>query len=344
MESNLNQRSIAAYAGAFAEEVLHRAYASAPHLNGDELLVLCDIRQVNLQVIRLLHEKWTEEARRMRSPYFDYESAEVHRAFSEFMNILSQHIRISRDDLRPILEAAVQKSLLLVFSPYEFYLQEIERSPEGRVGIGQLKNLQKYVKVNRNLLQALIVRFETAGLEQAPAAEALRLFNEVCEATGETPDDTEPYRSDFSAILPLELSQIYGDSGPDDIPAEAPAAPAGDESPDNLNLRFRGEKKALHETLGGGKRATLADMHQKMSLDGGLDKAININQRFMFVRELFGGRREEYDQTVAFLDACGDRQEAFVYLQANYFDKGLWDPEKEEVAEFLEILEHRFPA
>ena len=343
MESNLNQQSIRKYAGAFAEELAVKAFAAAEHLGGSDLLNMAGLKQINLLVLKSLQDKWQEESARLRSPYFDYEAAEVKTALSEFMNLLSRHIRVSREALLPVLAEAVEKTLLLIFSPYEFYVRELRRFPSGQVGLEQLKTLLRYVKVNQNLLQSLIARFESKGIEAVFLEDALRMFDDVCEATGESPADFEPYLTAFSAVLPLDLSVLYSESATAEPEADSATSASGSERPQMQNPNAGDERKALHETLGPEKRKTLADIHLKINLDEGLLKAFNLNQRVMFVRELFGGSHEEYERSVAFLDTCGNRQEAFEFLRINYFDKGTWDPEKEEVAEFLEILEQRFP-
>lgn len=340
MESNLNQRSIRTYAGAFAEELADKAFASAEYLGGSDLLNMVGLKQINLLVLKSLQDKWQEEAARLRSPYFDYEAEEVQTALSEFMNLLSRHIRVTREALLPVLAESVEKTLLLIFSPYEFYVRELRRFPRGQVDLGQLKTLLRYIKVNQNLLQSLIVRFESKGIQAVFLEDALRMFDEVCEATGESPADFEPHLTAFSAVLPLDLSVLYSESADSDTGSAS--SPAGPESPQKQDPDTGDVRKALYEALGSEKRKTLADIHQKLNLDGGLLKAFNLNQRIMFVRELFGGSNEEYERSVAFLDTCRNRQEAFEFLRINYFDKGTWDPEKEEVAEFLEILEQRF--
>lgn len=71
-----------------------------------------------------------------------------------------------------------------------------------------------------------------------------------------------------------------------------------------------------------------------------LDKAITLNDRFRFTRELFGGSDSLYRQTIATLKSIPTLEEAREYL---LFDLG-FDAQNENVADFLEIIENHYSA
>lgn len=69
-----------------------------------------------------------------------------------------------------------------------------------------------------------------------------------------------------------------------------------------------------------------------------LDKAITLNDRFRFTRELFGGSDSLFRQTIATLKTIPTLEEAREYL---LFDLG-FDAQNENVADFLEIIENHY--
>lgn len=63
-----------------------------------------------------------------------------------------------------------------------------------------------------------------------------------------------------------------------------------------------------------------------------------INDRFLFIRELFGGSAAEFDSAMEKVSMMGDFEEAEDYLIG---ERGL-DPENENVVDLLEIMQQYF--
>ncbi len=97
------------------------------------------------------------------------------------------------------------------------------------------------------------------------------------------------------------------------------------------------------DTLPAEKKEKIIDIHEKKPLEG-IRKSITINQRFMFEKDLFKGDKNEFEMVINYLDNCQSRQEALDFVNDNYATKKKWDLEKEEVVEFFEIINKRFPA
>ena len=110
MESNINHAFIADYSKSFAQKLLQSFFSPGKSfVNGEELLSFTEIQQLNYFILKGLFSKWKEEINNLKSPYFDYEQEEVKEALKEFMNILSKHILVDKDDLSPLVEEAVKK-------------------------------------------------------------------------------------------------------------------------------------------------------------------------------------------------------------------------------------------
>jgi|GEM_PF-2761683 len=75
---------------------------------------------------------------------------------------------------------------------------------------------------------------------------------------------------------------------------------------------------------------------KRMTVD--ITKALTLNDRFRFLRELFGGNSALMDETLAHLNEIATVNEAKSYL----FSRFNWDSESDEtVSDFLQIIEKK---
>lgn len=339
MESNINHQVINSYSKSFAVIHIKNYFKKKSSITGKEILGFCEIKQVNFFILKILFEKWNQEMDSIKSPYFDYNNAAVKKSVQSMMNVLSKNILIDKDDLQPILEEAVYKTLLLIFSPYEYYLQEINRPASKQISIPDLQGLKKYIKINGHLLNAYIDRLNKDGIQAIFNEDAVQIFDEVCETIKDTPEDFDIYQTEFSKILELDLNEVY--SQKEDEQNEQTSETNKQES-DNINEKFKDEKQTLLDTLDVEQAEGIADIHGKKPIEG-IKKSITINQRFMFESDLFNGDKDEFEMVVNFLDNCSSNQQAMDFINENYLKKKNWDLEKEEVLEFFEVINRRFP-
>ena len=340
MENNINHQVLDNYSKAYADLLLQKSFKKGNSIIGEEILGFSPIKQINYFILKILFDKWKSEINSLRSPYFDYENAEVKKATQSLMNVLSRNILVKKDDFKNLLEEAVYSTLLLIFSPYEFFVQEISRPDVQQVSISDLMNIRKYVKINSLLLDAYIERFESDGIQAVFSDDAVKIFDEVCETIKDTPEDFEAYQEEFSQVLKLDLNEVYSELNPaaervtEKEPQEAIA--------DSINDKFKSSSQTLLDTLDSERKEALIDIHEKKPLDG-LKKSITINQRFMFENDLFSGDKDEFEMVVNYLDNCTSNKEAMEFINENYVEKKNWDLEKEEVVEFLTVVNKRFP-
>ena len=71
-----------------------------------------------------------------------------------------------------------------------------------------------------------------------------------------------------------------------------------------------------------------------------LSHAFTVNDRFLFIRQLFNGDAEDFDQTIKVLSAMPDIAEAKEYL----FQDLMWDSSEPAVDSFMNILSRYLPA
>ena len=379
MDSNLNHSYITAYSKEFADKVAEAHFAQQNTISGPEILRLCPVKQVNLFVIKVLLAKWKEETRKLKSPYFDFEEKSVKRALKEFMNLLSQNISIEKEHFMPLLQRAVFEAILLAMSPYDYYCKEINNPNKTRVSLKGLRESLKYIKINHHVMEALIDRFEGDGFKEVFNDQAFSMLNEVFADMSATPEDIDTYVQQFTEILPLNPNTVYGQRAvltekevnpPEDEDdaldfstsyeeveeIEQTAQPSTEikfEQPDlhyenganedqnaqlNLNDKFAKPSQTLNDKLVQQSRPTLADIHQNQKI-ASIKSHITLNQKFMFINELFNGDASSFDKMVDFLDTCGSKSHALNYIRDNYPQ---WDIDNESTLEFMEVIHKKY--
>ncbi len=326
MDSNISYSEIRNYSKIFATRLLDKKYQNKDTVSGEELLLLSPVQQVNLFVVLELLAIWKAEVARLQSPYFDYSDKNVQEALQKFMNTLSKKIAVKRDDLEPLVVTATEKAILLIFSPYQYYKNIIDSPDHSRLSISFLTELNKYVKINRHLLEDMIAHFQQEKIVEIFNEDAISIFNEICEKTSETPEDFEIYITMFNEITQIDITRFYTE----EELAEQTQTKEETNEVKNLNEKLYHEQK------------TLADVHARKGVEG-LKQSITINQRFMFVNELFEGNADEFESVISYLDNCEDKYDALDYIQANYAEPKGWDLESEEYEEFVDVIGKRFP-
>jgi len=334
MESNINLSYISTYSKKLSDKLINGFFAKKQTISGKELIEFASIRQVNYFILHSLFESWKLEFNNLKSPYFNYNEEEVREAAKTFMNVLSRHIRVEKENLRPLVEEAIAGTLLLVFSPYDYYIREIRNSPGKKFESAGIKELARYIKINGHLLQAYIDELDTRQIGSTPIKTAEEIFNGVCEQFRESPDEIDEYLAQFNGLLPINVDDIY-----EHLETKSPAKKE-DAAPPKVT-EDKKNQQILLDTFEIEKKEALVEIHEKKAVEG-IRKSITINQRFMFEKELFGDKKEEFEQVITFLDSLTSRKEALGYIADNYLKK-TWDADKEEVIEFLSILNKRFP-
>lgn len=105
-----------------------------------------------------------------------------------------------------------------------------------------------------------------------------------------------------------------------------------------LAEKFQGKHKFRNELIA--EHTAKVDMSTKLQNKPILDltKAIGINDKFLFIKELFNGDSARYSETINHLNTFSDLNDAIIYLQDNFE----W-PEANEYAEkFIDLVRRKF--
>jgi hypothetical protein len=311
MEDKINIKAVAKYSEAFAAKISEAYFSSKGKINGLDILNLCQIRQVNLFVLRDLKKTWHQESQKLKSHYFDYETQEVKEALTQFQNVLSNHISISKENFFPFLTRAVHQTILLALDPYDFYSNTLDRGSQTHLKVAELKNEIKYLKINGQPLEQLVKQLEEKKLEIISGNEAFALLDHILEEVNFQPEDVDAYLSQFSLVIPTSVEMLYESAI---------------------------EKKSIPVKLQpvSKETKTIVEGFQKIQ---SIKEILTINQKFMFTKILFSGDFDLFSQAIDQLDNFDSLKQAKNYIDTNFT---LWNKESEEYEEFFELVVKRF--
>ncbi|HZX72930.1 MAG TPA: hypothetical protein VFE57_00805 [Cyclobacteriaceae bacterium] len=320
MEEKISLKAVDHYSEVYATSLCTSFFGQHEKITGQQILQLCEVKQVNLFIIRELLKTWKLESQKLKSPFFDYQSKEVKDALANFQNVLSNHIAISKSDFLPLLKKAVNQTLFLVLDPYDFYSETLDGRGQGFIKIEELKNDIKYIKINPAPLESLLLKLEEKKLDLISGNEAFALLDHILEEVNFTPEDIEGYINTFSKIEPLTIEKLYG-SKPESKPKNVVREPA---------------KVQVTVPVSAPGKTAVVNNFQRIAR---IKDSLTINQKFMFTKMLFHGDFELFSKAIDHLDRLESHQSALTYLEKNFTD---WDNESEEYEEFLSLIEKRF--
>ncbi len=326
MDEKINLKAIDLYSEACAARIVATFFARKEKISGTEIIGLCEVKQVNLFIIRELLKAWRVESQKLKSPYFDYQAKEVTEALTTFQNTLSNHILISKSDFLPLLKKAISETIYLVLDPYDYYSDTLTTSGSALINVSELKSDIKYLKINKPPLERLVHKLEEKKSTTVSGNEAFALLDGILEEVSFTPEDVDLYLPHFSKIHLLDLEKLYDRK-------ETNPVKSGDvkATPPKRQEVAHAPKSTAKES-----KATLSDNFQKITR---IKDSLTINQKFMFTKMLFNGDFEIFSQAIDRLDTFDNLSQANAYVEKSYPE---WDKESEEYEEFLEIMEKRF--
>ncbi len=97
----------------------------------------------------------------------------------------------------------------------------------------------------------------------------------------------------------------------------------------------------ISEKLESATDTTLAGKFRKSPI-ADLVKAVNINQKILFTKELFKGDSFAFNEALNKLNSFQNKEEAIGFLKADLQNKHQWKAESPTLSEFVELVERRY--
>jgi hypothetical protein len=179
LDKELNTSFLESYSQNFARQTSDSFFSRQTHITGKEITSFCDIMQVNLLVLNDLFGNWQQETSRLRSPYFDFEAAEVTEALEQFMNTLSRYIKVDREHFAPLAASAAAQTLRLTLKPYDYFRDTFRQMTIQPVALETIKSRLKFYQINKFLLQETVQRLESEGIEEVSTDSLMIVFDGV---------------------------------------------------------------------------------------------------------------------------------------------------------------------
>lgn len=326
MSYKLKHESISTFSTQVAALICSKLFIKKEKIDGESLSTVTKVGQVNSFVVRGLFSKWQDEMQKLESPYFDFENKEVKKGLSTFMDLLSNHISISRINLEPLLIEALEESTLLMFDPKTCIKLSVESNPNFLKG--DLKYIKCHQQVFKELwtkdvsvsnlekhLNGLLADFETVSptdfLDQLNASDKL----EMLFTTTETPTKPAP-AVDYDTVESPKQSLYIKPTEPNKKQVET------------INDKFNGPSNGT----------TLAEKLQKTIIKS-IDKSLSLNERIMFTNTLFKGDKALMSEALSQIDAAASLNEAINIAMT--FNEG-WKMDSDEIEAFMEAIERKF--
>ena len=107
-------------------------------------------------------------------------------------------------------------------------------------------------------------------------------------------------------------------------------------------IKTEESKTSLNDKLAeSSEPVSLADKLKKQPITN-LASSIGINQKFLFMNDLFEGERDAFHQSIAELDGFDSYLDADNYIKNNLVNKYDWDLENPSAVRFMELVERRY--
>ena len=195
-------------------------------LDGPAVLRFTPLRQLNLLVVRQLLGQWQAETGRLRSAYFDFEAEPVQAAFTQFMNVLSRHIRLGRAAFEPLLAQAAADTLGLVADPLGSF-QHLLLSSTEMPTVTSLRDSLRYIDIDKAFYQGFV---DSLSANNSLSLDFLTHRFELYHAANyRAHQSMQRLVEELSALLPLTTADLLEDGPVSSLstpPAIAePAAP-----------------------------------------------------------------------------------------------------------------------
>ena len=327
MSYKLKQGAIQGFSEKAAGAICDQFYTEKKRAEGSVLMKFTGSGQVNAFLVQTLFEKWQQETLRLQSPYFDFDHELVKEALKTFMNKLSEHISVARQDLEPLLAEAIADTVLITFDPVAYV--EKRAADSGRLILKYIKTREASFKQLKTLSGISAADFdESPPIE--PEAFAGSLGMDLAALFEEEPlSFFDRHEAEEERKLSVESGSVM-ETVPE-LKAEKPVQKEATSEPgcsETLNDRFNPGTKA----------ETLADKLQKGKKKR-LEDNLNLNEKFMFTNALFSGDKQRMSEALADLDQAESHDEA--KMKAIKYSES-WDMESEEVEAFFDLIERRF--
>jgi len=187
-------------------------------------------------------------------------------------------------------------------------------------------------------------------LEKAPTGITQEPIATVTETVAETLSPTPIEEKHESPTEHIMIEAIKTETSAEDVIPVAGIKPRkvkGDinsvlfKDEPTLGDRFEGSQ-SLHAKIASAPMASSVAAHLQHKPISDLKKAIGLNEKFLFINQLFDGNLQVYNQVIDHINICPNKEAAEEYIQNTLVQQFGWDIQNTSCRLFLEMVERRF--
>lgn len=245
------------------------------------------------------------------------------------------------EDAQPVSEPEAEQG--------EFVPQPEE--PESVSGEAEAGNIEVSMTVEEHSVEQKLFSDEPLVRTRVDKRVILSLYGDDSSPRKTVTQVPSQYRTDEPQSSVPQFPLQPDAAAPESVPVPDPVIETvgsvvlGGESVPHVEIPH---KKVLGETLANqtaavneviGKKAAHTDVASRLraSQITDLRHSIGINDRFLLIRDLFGGKAEEYERVIDELDAFTELDDAMIYIQENFE----WNPDCDGATLLVELLERK---
>lgn len=150
-----------------------------------------------------------------------------------------------------------------------------------------------------------------------------------------------------TVILPTEKPQVTATMAPGEgepvsketATVRRAEAAKSRQKPEILADKLAGSRKFMHDRLAETIQTDKKDLSTviKSRPISNIESAIGLNEKFLFIKELFAGNAQHYKETIDTLNNAAGLQDAMAYIRRNF----AWDENDPLVMQLLELVQRR---
>lgn len=153
-------------------------------------------------------------------------------------------------------------------------------------------------------------------------------------------------RAHAVAFETTEATPVYQSESPSRFQSHPKPQPqyhnaAANNSTKELNEVIAENKPSLNDKLKREKVELATKLNESVSVRD-LAKAIGINDKFLFINELFRGDRNMYERSIKTINDCSDSDEAAYWMERELKIKLGWQDDNDAVQQFYQLVKKRF--
>jgi len=175
---------------------------------------------------------------------------------------------------------------------------------------------------------------QTPAIEPEPELPEIQQTETITQQEIVVPAEEEKSASNLEAYEPAEEVKTFQTYTPPVTPAPVPEP----EHPLSLHERLAAQLR------GNNTSPAIPSQPQQQSPVSDIKSAISMNDKLLFVKDLFNGYGMAYGEAIELLNRCKSFDEADRFLKTNYVGKNHWEEKPATVDKFYAVLHRRFPA